>query len=387
MTEMVPLDSAVLPPGIRSRFVHDINGLRMHMLEAGFEADGRPLVLLLHGFPELAYSWRKVMLPLAAAGFHVVAPDQRGYGRTTGWDADYDGDLGSFRLLNAGAGCAGLVVGARLSLGRSGRRARFRRVGRGLVRADPARRVPLRRADERAVRRPAGTALRHGDQATPQQLVAGGDIHDDAGGARSAAQALPMVLFDPAGQCRHARLPAGRPRLPARLFPLQERGLDRQQAVPAESWTAARAGEDADLLHHGARQGHGGDRRRRDAVGRRRSPHAAGCPSTSSPSTAPSIERTGFQGGLQWYRCRHAKAATMPSSKCSPAGRSTCRRSSSPGQATGAFIRAPAVSSGCRERACPRMCGCHLIDGAGHWVQQEQPERVCELLIEFLQRQ
>src|SRR6266852_3857920 len=114
MTELAPLPQSVLPPGIRSRFVEDVNGLRMHILEAGFEArsekrGARPRVLLLHGFPELAYSWRKVMLPLAAAGFHVVAPDQRGYGRTTGWDADYDGDLGSFRLLNAVRDALGLV--------------------------------------------------------------------------------------------------------------------------------------------------------------------------------------------------------------------------------------------------------------------------------------
>jgi pimeloyl-ACP methyl ester carboxylesterase len=72
----------------------------MHVLEAGHEVAGRPCILLLHGFPELAYSWRKVMLPLAAAGFHVIAPDQRGYGRTTGWDGAYDGDLNSFRILN-----------------------------------------------------------------------------------------------------------------------------------------------------------------------------------------------------------------------------------------------------------------------------------------------
>ena len=100
MTELPPLEDAVLPAGIRSRFLDGINGLRMHVLEAGFETAGRPCVLLLHGFPELAYSWRKVMPALAAAGFHVVAPDQRGYGRTTGWDGDYDGDLASFRLLN-----------------------------------------------------------------------------------------------------------------------------------------------------------------------------------------------------------------------------------------------------------------------------------------------
>jgi pimeloyl-ACP methyl ester carboxylesterase len=107
---MDPLEPAALPPGIRSRFVSDINGLNMHVLEAGFEAAGRPLVLLLHGFPEIAYSWRRVMLPLAAAGFHVVAPDQRGYGRTTGWDADYDGDLAQFRLLNAVRDALGLVA-------------------------------------------------------------------------------------------------------------------------------------------------------------------------------------------------------------------------------------------------------------------------------------
>src|ERR1700757_2613694 len=100
MTELAPLETGTLAPGIRSGFARDINGLDVHVLEAGFEAKGRPLVLLLHGFPELAYSWRKVMPRLAAAGFHAVAPDLRGYGRTTGWDGDYDGDLASFRLFN-----------------------------------------------------------------------------------------------------------------------------------------------------------------------------------------------------------------------------------------------------------------------------------------------
>src|SRR5436305_3719661 len=97
---MAPLGALPLPPGIRPRFVENINGLTMHVLEAGSGEPGRPCILLLHGFPELAYSWRKVMLPLAAAGFHVIAPDQRGYGRTSGWDGAYDGDLNSFRILN-----------------------------------------------------------------------------------------------------------------------------------------------------------------------------------------------------------------------------------------------------------------------------------------------
>ena len=104
-----PLPAIPLPSGIRSRFVEDINGLSMHVLEAGFEDEGRPCVLLLHGFPELSFSWRKVMPALAEAGYHVIAPDQRGYGRTTGWDAHYDGDLPSFRLTNLVRDALGLV--------------------------------------------------------------------------------------------------------------------------------------------------------------------------------------------------------------------------------------------------------------------------------------
>src|ERR1700678_145483 len=106
---LAPLDESVLPQGIRSRFVAGINGLTVHVLEAGFETPHRPLVLLIHGFPELAYSWRKLLLPLAEAGFHVVAPDQRGYGRTTGWIADFDDDVAPFRLLNLGRDALGLV--------------------------------------------------------------------------------------------------------------------------------------------------------------------------------------------------------------------------------------------------------------------------------------
>jgi len=73
---MTPSYSPIpLPTGIRSRTLEGINGLTVHVLEAGFESKGRPCVLLLHGFPELAFSWRKVMPALAEAGYHVLAPD------------------------------------------------------------------------------------------------------------------------------------------------------------------------------------------------------------------------------------------------------------------------------------------------------------------------
>ena len=77
--------------------IHGVNGLDVHILEAGHESPGRPLVLLLHGFPDLAYGWRHLIPILADAGYHVVAPDQRGFGRTTGWVNDYDARLEPFR--------------------------------------------------------------------------------------------------------------------------------------------------------------------------------------------------------------------------------------------------------------------------------------------------
>ncbi|MEM7745249.1 MAG: alpha/beta hydrolase [Pseudomonadota bacterium] len=93
--DMPPL---ALPDGIRAGYVPTETGLTHHVLEAG--DPGRPMLLLLHGFPELAFSWRRVMTPLADAGYHVVAPDQRGYGRTTGWNGGYDDDLSAFSVPN-----------------------------------------------------------------------------------------------------------------------------------------------------------------------------------------------------------------------------------------------------------------------------------------------
>src|SRR5579871_5215329 len=106
----MPFPDIPLQPGIRSRTLDGINGLRMHVLEAGFESKGRPCILLLHGFPELAFSWRKVMPALAQAGYHVIAPDQRGYGRTTGWDASFDASLSPFRLTNLVRDALGVVA-------------------------------------------------------------------------------------------------------------------------------------------------------------------------------------------------------------------------------------------------------------------------------------
>jgi pimeloyl-ACP methyl ester carboxylesterase len=95
--------------------------------------------------------------------------------------------------------------------------------------------------------------------------------------------------------------------------------------------------------------------------------------------------RTGFQGGLQWYRCRtgHVLGAeleiftgrTIEVPALFIAGKSDWGTWQTPG----AFERM-------QREACSRMLGAHLVDGAGHWVQQEQPEKVTELLLRFLRQ-
>ena len=59
-----------------------VNGVELEVFEAGRQNAGRPIVLC-HGWPELAFSWRHQMSALAAAGYHVIAPNQRGYGNSS----------------------------------------------------------------------------------------------------------------------------------------------------------------------------------------------------------------------------------------------------------------------------------------------------------------
>ncbi|MFB4302005.1 alpha/beta fold hydrolase [Actinomadura sp. NTSP31] len=85
---------------ITHRHVESQSGLRMHVAEAG---EG-PLVLLLHGFPECWYSWRHQLTALADAGYHAVAPDQRGYARTGG-----PLETGEYSILHLVGDVVGLI--------------------------------------------------------------------------------------------------------------------------------------------------------------------------------------------------------------------------------------------------------------------------------------
>jgi len=85
---------------IKSRILKNINDLDIHFLESGEKDSSKGLIILLHGFPELSYSWRKLIPLLSNNGYHVIAPDQRGFGKTIGGDSTYTSDLSSYSHEN-----------------------------------------------------------------------------------------------------------------------------------------------------------------------------------------------------------------------------------------------------------------------------------------------
>jgi pimeloyl-ACP methyl ester carboxylesterase len=356
MTELAPLSNIPLPSGIRSRFVDGINGLRMHVLEAGFETEGRACVLLLHGFPELAYSWRKVMPALADAGYHVIAPDQRGYGRTTGWDANYDGDLHSFRLLNLVRDALGLVSAF-------GYRSVASVVGHdfgssvaawcALVRPDVFRSVALMSAPF-AGPPPLPRPRKH-YQWYYSTREANGDMHRAPQGVHDFLRAYYHHKSADWKDNKPYQLKSWTANELAKLPTYYVMDLARNMAE-----TVAEEMPSAEII-------------------------AANkwLPDRELSFYSGEYARTGFQGGLQWYRCGTSGAFTAELETFS--GRTidvpSCFISGK--QDWGTYQR-PGVFEAMQTRACTRMIGCHLVDGAGHWVQQEQPTEVSRLLLQFL---
>ena len=375
---------AALPPGIRSRFVNNSNGLTVHVLEAGFEDKARPCVLLLHGFPELAYSWRKVMLPLAEAGFHVIAPDQRGYGRTTGWDGSYDGDVASFRFLNLVRDSLGVVSAL-------GYRSVASVVGHdfgspvaawcALIRPDVFRSVVLMSAPF------AGPPSLPFDTAnaspTAEASTSSLDLH-----AELAALPRPRKHYlkyyasrEADSNMRHA--PQGIHDFLRAYYHFKSADWRQNKPFPLESWTAAEFARLPTYYVMDLARG----------MAETVAPEMPSASEIAACKWLPDSElrvytdeytRTGFQGGLQWYRCSIGpeygrelqiySGRTIDVPSCFIAGASDWGVYQQPGN----FEKMQAT-------ACSQMLGTYLVPGAGHWVQQEQPEQTSKLLVEFLQ--
>jgi pimeloyl-ACP methyl ester carboxylesterase len=312
----------------------ETNGIKMHVAEQG---EG-PLVLLCHGFPELAYSWRHQLKALAEAGYRAVAPDQRGYGRSDCPEAIED-----YHVLKL----TGDVVGLVEALGDE----RAVIVGHdwgaavawhcALLRPDIFSAVVLLSVPY-LQRSPAGP------RPTEQMKQLAGEGHfyqlyfQEPGKAEAEFEAdvrksMSMLLYSASGDAS----PQERWRF---LFNKSETFLDTgvvPKRLPA--WLT-----EADLDFF-----------------------------------VSEFERTGFRGGLNWYRNIDALWELTPF-------------------LSGAKIRQPslfiagevdAVIAMYRpqfeglEQTMPGLQRKVLLPGAGHWIQQERPAEVNELILQFLSHQ
>lgn len=368
---MDPLSHPTLPAGIRSRRIPGINGLTMHVLEAG-EA-GRPVLLLLHGFPELAYSWRRVMVPLAEAGFHVVAPDQRGYGRTTGWSDAYDTDLRDFSLFT-------LIRDQLALLGALGVAQVHAVIGHdfgspvaahcALVRPDVFRRVALMSAPF------AGPPALGSSMRAPARDIA----------ADLAALPRPRKHYHWYYATRPANgdlmaAPAGLPAFIRAYYHHKSGDWAGNDVHPLAGWTASELAKlptyyVMDLA----------ETMPQTVAHELPSPEqVAACTwLTEDELSVYAMEygRTGFQGGLNWYRTRFT--GTNAEMEAFAGKRIEVPATFIGGARDWGVQQAPGALAKMEREATADWRGTHLVPGAGHWVQQERPAETVALLLDFL---
>jgi pimeloyl-ACP methyl ester carboxylesterase len=310
---------------------HDVraNGIRIHVAEQGTG----PLVLLCHGFPEGWYSWRDQLAALAAAGYRAVAPDMRGYGRT-----DAPREISSYTLFDIVGDMIGLVgalgekqaaiVGHDWGANIAWHAALFRP---DVFPAVAALSVPFRQrgpAPPLDMLRKAGL-LTHYWFHFQEPGVAEAEFE------RDPRAALRRVLYSISGDA-----------------PLETKRLTLQ---PGKGWLA----NTVDPEHL-----------------------PAWLTDADLDQMAAEYSRSGFRGGLNWYRNIDRNwELTAPWA--------------------GASIRQPAlfiagsedpiISGGSGASAVqalpvtvPGLTRTLLVNGAGHFIQQERPQLVSEAIIEFL---
>ena len=371
MNGLEPID---LPAGIRSRQISNVNGLDMHVLEAGYEDPNRPCVLLLHGFPELAYSWRKTLLGLAEQGYHAIAPDQRGYGRTTGWSADYSADLKPFYLLNLVRDAMALVE----AIGRSSVAAV---VGHdfgspvaaycALVRPDIFESVVLMSAPFVG--------------APPIKPSYEPDMAELLAALSPPRKHYQHYFCTPDANLDMVEAKMGFRHFLRTYFHIKSADWAANEPFVPNGWTPEELTKMPPYYIMGL------DETMPDAIG-------AYAPSEFAVDEcewltedelsffAQEFLRTGLQGGLNWYRCSFLEdherelslftGGTIDVPSCFLSGESDW-----------AVFQLPGGLQKMQSEACTDMKFVTLIPGAGHWPQQEQPDETVQLILDFLASQ
>jgi pimeloyl-ACP methyl ester carboxylesterase len=372
---------ATLPSGIRSRRIDTNNQVVLHILEAGFESPGRPCVVLLHGFPELAYTWRNQMLPLARAGYHVIAPDARGYGLSASQPVVYSDSLVPYSMFNRVSDVLGLVralghVQVAMVVGHDwgGPTAQWCARSRpDVFRSVVSVSTPF--LHEPTL--PLNSAL-HPDAAKTEV-----DIDKEL-----AALPRPRKHYATYSASREANenmwhAPQSIHALLRELFYFKSADWEGNRPFPLKSETASEFAKMPTYYIMDLNKGIA-----ETMAEHQPSPeYIATCqwmPEADLDVYTAQFTRTGFQGGLNYYRVdaddalwneQHIFAdKTIDVPACYIGG----------AREWGIYQRPGAFQA--MNKACTRLQGTHLVPGAGHSVVEEQPGAVNQILIEFLNK-
>ncbi len=312
--------------GVTHRFV-DTNGIRMHIAEQG---EG-PLVVLCHGFPESWYSYRHQLEALAAAGYHAVAPDQRGYGQT-----DAPDDVRQYSLLHL----AGDIIGLVQALG-----------------------------------------------GEPFVIVG----HDWGSPVASAVGLFRPDLVRGVVLLSVPYIPRGDSDVLTSLTELL--GPDNYQVffqTPGVAEAALEADVRASMLN--SLIGGSGDAPEVDTMGDLSAGYALDHADDPLPDWltdedvdyfTAEFERTGFRGGLNWYRNSRRTWELMAAWHHAP----LLPPSLFVGGDRDLVLNWPGfrdLVGVLREFSMPNLTRAEVLEGCGHWTQQERPTEVNRLLLEFL---
>lgn len=389
MSDRNDLPPLPLPGGVSSRFIKcSATGLNFHLLQAGDRS--KPLVILYHGYPELAFSFRKILPPLSSLGYYVIAPDQPGYGRTTGWDdRPYEEvDLTTYSNENMVKGYVALVhalgykeVACIVGHDFGGVTAAMCALMRGDVfKACVIMSHPHSGPASLPFEAEEGDMKHYDDR--EDGIERSKDIDSDL--ASIGLKHYKTYNSTPLARNDWLHPKQGLHHFLRGYFHLKSAAYKpNYSAGRLQSWTANELKKmpgyyimPKDLSMPQVVQ--------KDMEGEDASATESWLPPEDVDTYVQEYSRTGYQGGLNWYRARTPQAPqNQKEMQLWANAKINVPTVFINGQQDWGNWQVPGALEGMNE-SCSDFRGVKLIEGAGHWVQQEKPDEVVKLISEFL---